>query len=115
MRIGARQRGYDSKWDKARKEFLQVNKWCCRCSLHGNWTLATTVDHIVPHLLAEAKTPAEIAKARKLFWDKNNWQPLCKPHHDSTKQREERGDGGMRGCTVDGRPLDPNHPWNTRR
>lgn len=26
-----------------------------------------------------------------LFWDKTNWQSLCKPHHGSDKQREEQG------------------------
>ena len=26
-----------------------------------------------------------------LFWDATNWQPLCQSHHNSTKQREERG------------------------
>jgi hypothetical protein len=34
------------------------------------------------------------------FWDRDNWQALCKRHHDSTKQREEndrrRGDGGQK-------------------
>jgi hypothetical protein len=24
-----------------------------------------------------------------LFWDVTNWQALCKPHHDATKQAEE--------------------------
>jgi hypothetical protein len=33
----------------------------------------------------------------------NNWQALCKPHHDSTKQREERG--RFQAVGEDGWPL----------
>ncbi len=76
---------------------------------------AAHVDHIVPHRLAEAKTPEAVAAARRLFWDKSNWQALCVDHHVSTKQKEERSGGGMIGCTPDGRPIDPNHPWNRAR
>lgn len=43
--------------------------------------------------------------------DPANLQSLCKPHHDSAKQSEERL-GYAKGCDVDGRPIDPAHPWN---
>jgi 5-methylcytosine-specific restriction protein A len=46
-----------------------------------------------------------------LFWHEENWQPLCKPHHDSTKQAEEKR-GYVIGCDVQGIPIDPKHPWN---
>ncbi len=40
---------------------------------------ATVVDHVVPH-----KGDAD------LFWDRDNWQPCCKWHHDVVKQALER-------------------------
>ena len=38
----------------------------------------TVVDHIVPH-----------RGDQKLFWDKSNWQPLCKACHDRKTWRED--------------------------
>jgi len=107
----ARARGFDSKWDKARANYLLAHPYCVRCAKAGRQEMAVVVDHIKPHRLGAARTPDEIAAARKLFWDKLNWQSLCVTHHSSTKQREEKS-GGEWGCTVEGRPLDPNHPWN---
>lgn len=52
------------------------------CEAEGKATAATVVDHIVPHKGDQA-----------LFWDTDNWQPLCEPCHNSVKQREERQEG----------------------
>lgn len=73
-RPSARERGYDTRWDKARAEWLAHNPWCAVCG--GK---ADTVDHITPH----KGDPV-------LFWDAFNWQSLCAHHHNSTKQRRER-------------------------
>lgn len=73
-RLGARERGYDSKWDQERAAFLKANPTCARCSAP-----ATVVDHKVPH-----------KGDRKLFWSRSNWQPLCRPCHDRWKQSRER-------------------------
>ena len=54
---------------------------------------ATVVDHIKPHKGDEA-----------LFWDAGNLQSLCKPCHDSTKQRIELGRDVVR-FTADGWPM----------
>jgi len=40
----------------------------------------------------------------------NNWQALCKQHHDQTKQQEDHGK--FVGCDASGRPLSALHPWN---
>lgn len=72
---------------------------CARQGLHAK---ATVVDHIKRH-----------GGDQVLFWDKTNWQPLCEPHHNSTKQRDERR-GYTSGTDDRGRPLDPKHPWNAR-
>lgn len=67
-------RGYDSKWRKARLEFLAANPTCRYCAAP-----ATVVDHIKPH-----------RGDMKLFWSRSNWQPLCAHHHNSLKQSLER-------------------------
>jgi 5-methylcytosine-specific restriction endonuclease McrA len=100
-RPSARQRGYDTAWDKARLGYLRLHPWCAMCARHGQQVRATVVDHIRPH-----------RGDQRLFWDKTNWQGLCDPHHDSAKQRQERGSAQPIG--LDGRPLDPAHPWNRR-
>jgi len=48
--------------------------------MQGTITIATVADHIIPHKGDEV-----------LFWDEINLQGLCKEHHDSDKQRQERG------------------------
>ncbi|MDU9415206.1 hypothetical protein [Pseudomonas sp. zfem005] len=76
--------------------------------------MATVVDHKVAPRLGAAKQsgdPDQIAQSWKLFWDRANWQPLCKPCHDSTKQRLEKS-GRVLGCDTAGRPTDPRHHWN---
>lgn len=72
-RPNAGERGYGALWRKARAEFLRLFPWCT-CGAP-----ATTVDHKVPH-----------RGDQRLFWDRNNWQPLCAHCHNSRKQRLER-------------------------
>ena len=43
---------------------------------------AVIVDHIKPH-----------RGDKVLFWDRNNWQPLCKMHHDRKTVLEDGGFG----------------------
>ena len=71
LRGSAAERGYDAKWRRARKRFLQRHPLCANCLSQGVLTPATVVDHIVPH-----------RGDRALFWDEKNWQPLCKNCHD---------------------------------
>lgn len=80
------QRGYNSRWQKARETFLRRRPLCKMCEDEGRLTPATLVDHIVPHRGDTA-----------LFWDTDNWQPLCKPHHDKVKQAEEKRSQGRGG------------------
>lgn len=99
-RGSAASRGYGNKWRKARAVFLSrpENVFCVMCKAQGRMVAATVVDHIRPHKDDQA-----------LFWDESNWQPLCKPHHDSTKQRIELGQ--QVGCDASGVPLDSSHHW----
>jgi len=74
----AAQRGYDSRWKKARIYHLACNPLCGMCKAQGLIKAATVVDHINPHRGDKA-----------LFWDTSNWQSLCAACHNSTKQRQE--------------------------
>ena len=89
----ASERGYDSKWSKARKHYLRSHPLCVYCQRAGLVVPASVVDHIKPHKLKDSIDSGDaelIARARQLFWDSANWQSLCAPHHNSTKQREDR-------------------------
>src|ERR1039457_2164046 len=92
-RGSAAERGYTSAWTKARTHYLRAHPLCVYCERLGRVVAASVVDHIKPHRWKQAmdsgdERAIEIAKA--LFWDSsNNWQSLCKPHHDITKAREE--------------------------
>jgi 5-methylcytosine-specific restriction protein A len=84
-RPSASARLYGSEWRKAAREFLEINRWCvgegivvdgvktARCGAR-----ATVVDHIQPH-------KGDLT----LFWDRSNWQPLCKRCHDRKTARED--------------------------
>ncbi|BBV66719.1 TPA: HNH endonuclease [Kluyvera ascorbata] len=107
---------YGSKWDRGRQAFLRAHPLCVMCQEQGKVAAATVVDHIIPHKLKEALRSGDkeaLSKAQKLFWDQKNWQGLCKPHHDSTKQRMEKR-GVAIGCDASGMPLDPASHWFRR-
>lgn len=112
----AHERGYTSAWQRARAAYLRSHPLCADHEKRGELVAATVVDHKVAPRLREATDsgdPERLTAARTLFWDRDNWQSLCKLCHDSAKQREEKG-GGRPGCGLDGRPLDPGHHWNSR-
>ena len=71
-RESATVRGYDIRWQAARRLFLRAHPLCVECLKHGILRPATVVDHIVPH-----------RGDANLFWDEDNWQPLCKRCHDT--------------------------------
>lgn len=85
-RPNAAARGYGPKWTAARRDYLAEHPQCVRCQAPS-----TTVDHVIPHRIAIAKTEGERATALKLFWRRSNWQPLCTTCHNRSKQAEERG------------------------
>ena len=74
-----KEKGYDSRWQAARKAYLHSHPLCVRCQAEGRLTRATVVDHIVPH----RGDPI-------LFWDRENWQALCKSCHDHKTMTEDR-------------------------
>ena len=72
------ERGYDSRWRKARKRFLAAHPLCVECMKEGRYVKATDVDHIVPH-----------RGNQQIFWDESNWQALCHRHHSMKTRRED--------------------------
>lgn len=72
------QRWQDLRWSILVRDLFR----CQRCGKTGQETSQLVADHIIPHRGDE-----------DLFWDSGNLQCLCKPCHDSAKQREERRSG----------------------
>lgn len=77
-RGSARARGYDSRWEKARKAYLAKHPLCVKHEAGGETVAAITVDHIIPH-----------RGDKVLFWDSDNWQSLCKRCHDAKTATED--------------------------
>ncbi|KEJ97419.1 5-methylcytosine-specific restriction enzyme A [Pseudosulfitobacter pseudonitzschiae] len=72
-------------WIVGRLQFLRRNPLCVDCAELGAVEPATDVDHIIPH-----------KGDRRLFFDRSNWQALCKSCHSRKTAREvfhRRGDG----------------------
>jgi 5-methylcytosine-specific restriction protein A len=82
QRAKTNERGYTWKWRKAREAYLRQHPLCVMCERDDHQlTPASVVDHVVPH-----------KGDMVLFWDPNNWQALCKTHHD---RKTATGDGGF--------------------
>lgn len=92
---------YGYKWQQARAGYLRNHPLCTDHLKRGYYVPAEVVDHVEPHR-------GDMVK----FWDKTNWQSLCKLCHDSYKQRIEKS-GIDTGCDLSGVPIDKNHHWNT--
>lgn len=72
-----RQRLYAStKWRHSAEDFRR-GRVCVRCEAKGEVRLAQCVDHIVPH-----------KGNLDLFWDVDNWQPLCNTCHNRKSATE---------------------------
>jgi 5-methylcytosine-specific restriction protein A len=77
------ERGYDNRWLRASKLFLAEHPLCVQCEREGKSEGAYCVDHIIPHR-------GDVG----LFWDSDNWQPLCRRHHNQKSRKEmNRGQG----------------------
>jgi 5-methylcytosine-specific restriction protein A len=92
---GGTERGYGYRWQQASRLFLVEHPLCSFCLSRGYVVAANVTDHIRKH-----HGPTD-----PLFWDKANWQALCKRCHDSTKQQLDQR-GRARGWDVNGMPID---------
>lgn len=84
-----------NRWQKVRRIHLAGEPLCRICADDGYITPATVVDHIKPHKGDEA-----------LFFDPANLSSLCKLHHDSVKQSEERTGKRILPRASDGWPAE---------
>jgi 5-methylcytosine-specific restriction protein A len=80
QRGSSTERGYGSRWQSVRAGYLRSHPLCRRCEEAGQLVPATVVDHIVAH-----------KGDRSLFWNSDNWQPLCKSCHDRKTATEDGG------------------------
>lgn len=78
-RAYASERGHGAKWKRERRKLLDSNPLCVKCYEEGHLTKATVVDHIIPH-----------CGDKKLFWNRENWQPLCEHHHNVKTMTEDK-------------------------
>ncbi|MFZ3132667.1 MAG: HNH endonuclease signature motif containing protein [Desulfosporosinus sp.] len=81
------ERGYNARWQRYRTQFLMAHPLCeCKeCKDGGLITVATVVDHIIPH-----------KGNYNLFWDPSNHQAMSKQHHDRKTATEDGGFGNGR-------------------
>lgn len=84
-RESSTQRGYGYRWQQARAGYLRKHPLCVHCEAAGRFTVATDLDHTVPH-----------KGDMVLFWDAGNWQGLCKPCHSVKTASEDGGFGNKR-------------------
>src|SRR6476469_2019472 len=89
-----------AKWQRLRRRQLLTSPLCVMCAEQGRIEVATVVDHIKEH---KGET--------ELFFNPENLQSLCEPHHNTTKQRFEVR-GYMAGSDMQGIPIATNHHWN---
>ena len=69
---------YGAEWRRESAAFLERNKWCVEHLAIGEVVPATVTDHKVPH-----------RGNLQRFWDRKNWQPLCKHCHDRKTALED--------------------------
>lgn len=86
---------------RIRDHHLSANPLCVHCLNKGRVRLATQVDHII----ALCNGGQETSGNRQSLCD------LC--HREKTALDLGHISAPPRlGCTIDGQPNDPNHPWN---
>lgn len=93
-RGSARERGYDARWEKGRKAWLEANPRCEHHRYRGEHSAGELVDHVIPH--TRDACPKDAAGVKRhdstnkacLFWDTSNWQSLCNHDHAAKGPRE---------------------------
>lgn len=98
--MGERIRGRAGQKARARR-LARTDGLCERCDERGIVRLATVVDHTIP--LAKGGEDVD-----------ENTRNLCDPCHDevTAEQFDHAAPVKARGVGRDGRPTDPDHPWN---
>lgn len=66
QRVRSRKEYHTARWTRESRVFREENPLCVMCKAKGIIKESEVTDHIVP------------APICKDFWDKSNWQALCK-------------------------------------
>lgn len=88
------------RWQRLRRLKLAEQPICERCITQGRVEAATDVDHRRP-----------ISQGGDPFPPLDQLNSFCHSCH-STKTNEDMT-GKVKGCDVDGWPLDPDHAWSS--
>lgn len=85
------------------------------CYLRDNYTCRRTGELLIGKAPAPNSPVANHIEPHHgdpvLFWDPDNIETVSKRVHDGQVQRQEKS-GVIIGSDADGRPVDPQHPWN---
>lgn len=97
------------EWQALRKAILKRDGYQCRWPGCGKMLVGGHRAHNAPvvHHIRDHKGDVV------LFLDPANLMSVCKSCHDAQAQ-STASTGIIKGSSLDGRPLDPNHPWNQR-
>ena len=87
------------RWRKLRRQKLTEDPLCAHCQAIGKVTPATQVDHVRP--INQGGDP----------WAWDNLQALCASCHSRKTKLSDKGKP-LRGCDVNGNPIDSTHWWN---
>lgn len=89
-------------WRRLRQQILERDRYQCQpCKARGLVTEAKEVDHV--RALAHGGTDVE-----------SNLQAICTDCHGLKSLREAHPNARIRGCDVNGLPLDPASTWRPR-
>lgn len=95
------------KWAQLRKYVWQRDSYTCQWGQCRKLLIGKAPAHDSPvahHIKAHRGDPL-------LFWDASNIMAVCKQCHDGSIQKYEKT-GHLKGYTQQGKPIDPDHPWN---
>jgi len=79
------ERGYDNRWLKE-SLYFRKDKVCIHCDKKGVAKMSQCTDHIIP--VSGPKDP--------LFWNTDNWQPLCHECHSIKTAKEDGAFGNIK-------------------
>jgi 5-methylcytosine-specific restriction protein A len=95
-----------ARWQQLRALKLSVSPVCEPCARRGRLVQASHVDHII-----------SIASGGDAYPDLDGLMSMCPPCHSIKTNAKDRAGGkgvAYKGCSADGTPLDPEHPFLNR-